>query len=286
MSTLPAALNRRQFLHTHMLGLAAFATADLPVALLGQAAADPWHGLKLGVASYSFRKFTLDQAIAMTVELGLKYISLKDVHLPLQSTTAERQEARKKVEAAGLTIISGGVIAMPDKEEVIRNAFQYAKDAGMPTIVCAPAKEAMDTVEKMVKEFDIRIAIHNHGPGDKVFPSPLDALAAVEHRDPRCGLCIDVGHTVRIGDNAVADIQKCASRLFDFHLKDVSAARPVGKAVVIGTGVIDIPAVLKALVDAKFSGHLGIEFEINDTDPLPGMKQSVAYLRKAFATLG
>ncbi len=283
MSTLPSTFNRRQFLHTHLLGLAA--AAGLPSALRAEGGSDPWHGLKLGVASYSFRKFTLDQAIAMTVELGLKYISLKDVHLSLKSTKEERQEARKKIEAAGLTFISAGVIGMPNKEDVIRNAFEYARDAGFPTIVCAPAKEALDTVEKMVKEFDIRIAIHNHGPTDKVFPSPLDVLAAVEHRDPRCGLCIDVGHTVRIGDDAVADIQKCASRLFDFHLKDVNLARPVGKPVVIGTGVINIPGVLKALVDAKFSGHLGIEFEINDSDPLPGMKESVDYLRKAFASL-
>lgn len=286
MTTHPAVYTRRQFIRTGSLALAGLATANLSPALWGETAADPWHGLKLGVASYSFRKFTLDQAIAMTVELGLKYISLKDVHLPLKSTAAERQEARKKIEAAGLTLISAGVIGMPNNEETIRNAFQYAKDAGIPTIVCAPVKEAMDTVEKMVKEFDIRIAIHNHGPTDKVFPSPLDVLAVVENRDPRCGLCIDVGHTVRIGDDAIADIKKCASRLYDFHLKDVNLARPVGKAVVIGTGVIDIPGVLKALIDTKFTGHLGIEFEIQEADPLPGMKESIAYLRKVSATLG
>src|SRR5262249_22564755 len=157
-------------------------------------------------------------------ELGLKYICLKDVHLPLKSTTVQRQEARKKIDGAGLVLLGGGVIYMKNQEEDIRNVFTYAKEAGMPTIVCSPHPDALDTVEKMVKEFNIRIAIHNHGPGDKSYPAPLDALKLVKDRDARMGICIDVGHTVRIGADAVDAIKQCASRLYDFHMKDVSAA--------------------------------------------------------------
>ena len=282
---LPSSFSRRRFLRSHLLGLAALGAGDLSSSLFGETAADPYKGLHMGVASYSFRKFTLDQAIAMTVELGVKNISLKDVHLPMKSTKEERQEARKKVEAAGLTLVSGGVIYLPNSEEKVRQAFEYAKDAGMPAIVCSPVKEAMDLVEKMVKEFDIKIAIHNHGPGDKSYPSPLDALAMVEQRDPRCGLCIDIGHTIRNGDDGVADIKKCASRLYDFHMKDVNLARPVGKPVVIGTGVIDIPGVLKALLDVKYTGNIGLEYEIDDTHPMEGMKASLEYIRKVLATV-
>ncbi|OAI49432.1 hypothetical protein AYO44_18500, partial [Planctomycetaceae bacterium SCGC AG-212-F19] len=233
--------------------------------------------------SYSLRKFPLDEAIGMTRELGLKYICLKDVHLALKTTTAQRQEARKKIDAAGLVLLGGGVIYMKNQEDDIRTVFTYAKESGMPTIVCSPHPDALDTVEKMVKEFNIRIAIHNHGPGDKTYPSPLDALKLVKDRDPRMGICIDVGHTVRIGADAVGAIKACADRLYDFHMKDVSAATPQGKEVTIGKGVIDIPAVLKALLEVKFAGHLALEYEPSPDNPLPGMKESLAYLRKVLA---
>lgn len=277
-------MNRRDFLHTAVAGSAALVPFGRVMG--DQAGADPWRGLKMGVASYSLRKFPLDEAIGMTRELGLKYICLKDVHLSLKSTTAQRQEARKKIDAAGLVLLGGGVIYMKNQEEDIRNAFTYAKEAGMPTIVCSPHPDALDTVEKMVKEFDIRIAIHNHGPGDKSYPAPLDAFKLIKDRDARMGVCIDIGHTVRIGADAVKSIKECAGRLYDFHMKDVSAATPQGKEVTIGKGVIDIPGVLKALLEAKFAGHLALEYEPTPDNPLPGMKESLAYLRKVLAGMG
>jgi sugar phosphate isomerase/epimerase len=278
-------MNRRRFLQTGALASLACAGPHASPSF-GQAEKDPYRGLKMGVASYSLRKFTLDDAIGMTRELGLKYICLKDVHLPLKTTLAQRQEARKKIDAAGLVLLGGGVIYMKNQEEDIRNVFTYAKDAGMPTIVCSPHPDALDTIEKMTKEFNIRIAIHNHGPGDKTYPSPLDALKLVKDRDMRLGICIDLGHTVRVGADAVACIKECGSRLYDFHMKDVSAATPKGTEVTIGKGVIDIPAVLKALLEVKFSGHLALEYEPSPDNPLPGMKDSLAYLRKSLAAIG
>jgi inosose dehydratase len=278
-------INRRGFLKMGMLAPAVLGAASLSRYVHGEDAKDPFRGLKMGVASYSLRKFSLDDAIAMTRELGLKYICLKDVHLPLKSTKAQRQEARRKIDAAGLVLLGGGVIYMRNQEEEIRNVFEYAKDAGMPTIVCSPHPDALDKIEQQVKQHDIRIAIHNHGPTDKVYPSPLDALKLVKDRDVRLGICIDVGHTVRIGADAVAAIKECGSRLYDFHMKDVSAAKPEGKEVTIGKGVIDIPAVLKALLDVKFSGHLALEYEPSPDNPLPGMKESLAYLVKALAAM-
>jgi len=278
-------MNRRRFLLTGVLSSAVLAAAEGAAPLFGQEAKDPYRGLKMGVASYSLRKFTLDEAIGMTRELGLKYICLKDVHLPIKSTKEQRQEARRKISAAGLVLLGGGVIYMKNQEEDLRTVFQYAKDAGMPTIVCSPHPDALDTVEKLTKEFDIRIAIHNHGPTDKTYPSPLDALKLIKDRDARLGICIDLGHTVRIGADAVDAIKQCGSRLYDFHMKDVSAATAKGTEVTIGKGVIDIPAVLKALLQVKFSGHLALEYEPSPDNPLPGMKESLAYLRKALAAL-
>jgi inosose dehydratase len=281
-------INRRDFLQTGLLGTTALAAAALPApvsAAVTKPERDPLDGLKLGIASYTFRKFTLDQAIAMTKQVGLKYINLKDVHLSLKSTPEERRAARQKIEDAGLTLMGGGVIYMKNDAAEIRNVFDYARDSGMPTIVCSPDPDALDEVEKMVKEFNLRIAIHNHGPTDKKYPSPRDVLKMVKDRDERMGICMDVGHTVRIGEDPVAVINECAKRLYDFHIKDETKAAKDGQPIEVGKGIIDIVGVLKALIAVKFAGHLGLEYEAHETDPLPGANESVAYMRGVLAAI-
>jgi inosose dehydratase len=281
-------LNRRNFLKSAALGSTALAAAAVPremLAAVTKPEKDPFDGLKMGVTTYTLRQFKLDEAIAMTKKAGVKYISLKDMHLPLKSTPAQRAEARKKIEDAGLILLGGGVIYMKNDEQEIRNAFDYAKDTGMPTIVCSPDPEGLDTVEKMAKEYDIRIAIHNHGPGDKKYPSPLDVLKMVGNRDARMGICMDVGHTVRIGQDPVDAINTCAKRLYDFHMKDVTAAKASGGATEVGKGVIDIVGVLKALTKLKYSYHVALEYEAKGDDPMPGMIESYAYMRGVLASL-
>ena len=280
--------HRRDFLKASVLGSAALASIALPNDLqagVTKAEKDPNHGLHLGITTYTLRKFTLDQAIAMTKEAGVKYISIKDVHLPLKSTTAERQAARKKIEDAGLVLTGGGVIYMKNDANLIRQVFDYAKESGMTTIVSSPDPDALDTVEKMVKEYDLRIAIHNHGPTDKHYPSPLDVLALVKDRDPRMGLCIDVGHTVRINQDPVPVIKTCASRLYDFHMKDVSAPTKEGGSIEVGKGVIDIVGVLKALIKVKYSGNVALEYEAEGDNPMPGVRASFAYMHGVLAAM-
>ncbi len=281
-------INRRQFLQTGVMGSTALAMTVLPVTARGGVTKpdrDAFHGLKMGMASYSLRKFTLEQAIAMTKEAGVKYISLKEVHLPLKSTPEERREARGKIEAAGLALLSGGVIYIKDDEAEVRNIFEYAKDAGMPTIVCSPEPVALDTVERMAKAYDILVAIHNHGPGDKKYPSPLDVLNLVRSRDSRMGICIDVGHTVRLGEDPAAAIRQCAPRLHDFHMKDETQAAAKGAPTEVGRGVIDIVAVLNALVNMGYSHHVGLEYEAHENAPMPGIVESFAYIRGALAAI-
>ena len=281
-------LDRRAFLRAGLLGsaaLAAITARSVARAAVTKAARDPYHGLKVGVTSYTLRKFSLDQAIAMTKQAGVKYISLKDMHLPMKSSRAERQEARAKIESAGLILLGGGVIYLNNNEAEIRAALEYVKDAGMPTMVCSPEPAALDTLERTAKEYDVRIAIHNHGPGDKRYPSPLDVMKLVKDRDPRMGLCIDVGHTVRLGEDPVAVIQACANRLYDFHIKDVTEATAKGGATEIGKGVIDIVAVLRALVGLNYAHHVALEYETNAEAPMPGMLESYGYLRGVLAAL-
>jgi sugar phosphate isomerase/epimerase len=278
---------RRSFLCASIVGPGVLAAVEWGGAL--QAAVtkperDPCHGLKLGLTSYTLRKFSLDQAIAMTVDAGVKYISLKDVHLPLNSSPEQRKEAHDKVEAAGLQLMGGGVISLKNSEPEIRNAFQYAKDAGMPTMICSPEPEALDIVERLAKEFQVRVAIHNHGVTDKKYPSPLDVLRLVKDRDPLIGICMDVGHTVAIGQDPVPIIKKCADRLYDFHIKDITAPNAKGKTVEIGFGIIDIVGVLRTLIKIKYAYHLALEYEANPDAPVPGMRESLGYIRGVLAT--
>lgn len=285
----PEGIDRRRFLQTSLLGSSAvWAAANMGGKAFG-AVTKPEHepdgGLKLGVASYTFRNFNLDQAIKMTKQAGFKYINLKDCHLPLKSTREERQEARQKIEAAGLKLMGGGVIYMKKDEAQIQHVFEYAKDAGMPVIVCSPVPEALDLVEKKAKEFNILIAIHNHGPGDKTYPSPLDVFEMIKDRDPRMGICMDIGHTVRVGVDPVECIDRCGSRLHDLHMKDVTKAAKEGRATELGWGVIDIVGVLKALSARKFPYHIGLEYEANAANPLPYVMECAGYLRGTIAAM-
>lgn len=232
---------------------------------------------QLGLASYTLRDFSLEEALAMTVRVGLKFICLKSFHLPLESTPQQIAEAVAKVKRAGITLYGGGVISMGNHAQVNR-AFDYAKAAGMTTLIGAPAPDVLPLVNKMVQQYDILVAIHNHGPGDKTYPTPQSVYEKVKDLDKRIGLCIDVGHTVRIGADPVASAEKFADRLLDVHVKDVSAASPKGGAIEAGRGVIDLPGFLRTLLKIDYSGIVAFEYEKDARDPLPGLAESVGYV--------
>ena len=197
---------------------------------------DPWRGLKAGVASYTLRKLPLDAAIQAIQRVGLRYVSIKDFHLALTSTTDERRAVAARFKEAGITPLSCGNITMQNDPADVRRAFEYARDTGLPTIVCSPHPDSMPLLDAMVKEFDIRLAIHNHGPEDKRFPSPYDVWKAVEKYDRRIGLCIDVGHTARAKVDPAEAIRKCRERLYDLHFKDIDSTAPDGGTVEAGRG--------------------------------------------------
>jgi sugar phosphate isomerase/epimerase len=242
--------------------------------------------LKLGVASYSLRKFTLDQALEMTKTLGVKYMTFKDVHVPRTDAPEATRALRAKIEAAGITIMGGGTIDIPNNDPVqIKKEFEYAKNAGFPLIYTSPDPAALDTIERLAKEYDIKCVIHNHGPEDKRWPRPQDAYAAVKSRDKRLGLCIDVGHTLRTGTDPVKACRECRDRLYDMHVKDLAAEKDKESQVAVGRGVIDFPGLFRTLIDIGYQGQVGLEYEINADAPMPGMIESIAYMRGVLATL-
>ncbi len=249
-----------------------------------KSASDKSVPFSLGLASYTTRKFSLEESLAMANRLGLANICLKSFHLPLTATAEECAAARAKCKAAGVELYGGGVITMAD-EQAARRAFEYARAAGMRTIVGVPMPPVLPLVNELVKKYDIQVAIHNHGPGDKTYPAPENAIDKIKGLDPRIGLCIDIGHTVRIGACPIKDARRFADRLLDIHIKDVSEASAKGTTVEIGRGVIDIPAFLKTLIDIGYKGMASFEFEKDGDDPLPGLAESVGYVRGVLATL-
>lgn len=274
--------SRRSFLRVTGIGAAAAFAGTLRAA--DQTTPAGKVPFELGLCSYSLREFKVDAAIEMTTQVGLKYISLKDFHLPLKSDDATIKETIGKFTKAGINVYAGGVVYMKTKEEIAR-AFDYAKAAGMKILVAVPPHDLLETVHEKVKEYDIKVAIHNHGPGDKIYPTPDIAYEKIKDMDKRVGLCMDIGHTQRSGLNPAEQIEKYADRMMDFHIKDVSEASAKGSGVVIGTGVIDIPAVIKALVKINYTGIAAFEYEKDGKNPMPGLTTSVAYVRKVIADL-
>jgi sugar phosphate isomerase/epimerase len=270
-------IHRRHFLAT----LAAGGLAARPVVAAAESGPESF---KLGVASYSLRKFNRTTAISMIRQLRTPFVNIKEFHLPIRSTPEEVTAGRKEFESAGLIILGGGNISFPkDDENEFRRAFEYAKLAGMAVIVCAPTARTLPKLEKYVKEYDIKIAVHNHGRTDKNFPSPQSVLKAVDGMDPRCGLCIDVGHTAEYGVDVVQSIRESGSRLHDLHIKDLRDMSDADTQVPVGEGRMPVPAIFHELIRIKYRGGVMLEYEADENDPLPGMAKSFAYMRGVLA---
>ena len=276
--------NRRNFLKLSGLGMAAVAMPGIVQSNPVPAKKEKSLPIRLGLASYTLRKMNLDDALAVCQKLDLKHISLKDMHLKLNSTDAQIDEAIKKCKDAGVEVGSGGVIYMKNEAEVDA-AFEYARKAGMDMIIGVPQHEMLPYSEKKVKEYNIRLAIHNHGPTDKVYPSCESAYVLIKNMDKRMGLCLDIGHTQRIHRDPSADLKDYFSRIFEIHMKDVTTSDENGKAIEIGRGVIDIPGFLKTVIKMKFSGILSFEYEKDDKDPVPGLAESLGYVKGVLAVI-
>jgi len=276
----PTYPTRRAFL-----GAASAATLLDPALRRAAAAAGP-AGLRLGVASYSLRSFPRTEAIAMVKQLNVRYVSIKEMHLPYKSTPEELAAGRREFEAAGLTIASGGVVYMQkDDEADIRSYFEYAKRCGMPMMVIGATPQTLPKIERFVKEYGISVAVHNHGPEDKIFPNPQSALKLMGGMDPRVGVCIDVGHTVRTGVDLVQTIRAAGSRLRDFHIKDLRDLKDAKSQCPVGDGAMPVVAMFKELKKHNYRGLIALEYEIDAKDPLPGMQKSFAYMRGVLAGL-
>jgi sugar phosphate isomerase/epimerase len=271
--------SRRTFLGASAAALAVSRTG------FGAVADDP-REFKLGIATYSLRKFSRPQAIAMLKQMNVKLINIKDFHLAMNASPEEIRAGRKEFDDAGFIIEGGGNISFPkDDEQDIRARFEYAKLAGMPIIVCAPTHATLPKMEKFAKEYNIKVAVHNHGPEDKQFPTPQSVLDVVKNMDSRMGLCIDCGHTSRTGVDVVESIRVAGPRLHSMHVKDLADAKAKESQCDVGDGVLPIVGIFKQLHRMNYTGGVMLEYEINESDPMMGMQKSLSYMRGVMAGL-
>jgi sugar phosphate isomerase/epimerase len=244
--------------------------------------------IRLGMASYTFREFTRAQFIQYMKDLRLNELNTKDTkdHLP-EDPTGEAQ-AVADYQAAGIRLHAAGAIYFqPPTEDGIRAKFEYLKRAGIGVMVAGdPTPEMLPMVEKLAKEYDIKVAIHNHGPEDKLWPSPLDVLKDIQGLDPRIGCCIDVGHTVRAGTDVVEAIHTVGPRLFNMHMKDLTDFHDKASQVAVGDGKMPVRGIFAALTAIRYPGYVDLEYEVHGDDPMPGVTKSFAYMRGVLAGMG
>jgi sugar phosphate isomerase/epimerase len=281
--------SRRDFVRSGAMAAAALAASSDVFALVqGRPSAGEASPIRLGLASYTFRNFSRAQLIGFMKQLNVSALNAKDVkdHLPMDPQA--EAAALADYAAAGIKLHAAGAIYFAkDEDQDIRSKFEYCKRAGIGVIVAGdPALATLPRIEKFVKEFDIRIAIHNHGPEDKLWPSPLDVLRAVKDMDPRMGCCIDVGHAARAGTDVVQAIREAGPRLFNVHMKDLTSFQSKESQVAVGDGILPVRGMFEALIAIKYNSFVDLEYEIHPDDPMPGVISSFAYMRGVLAGMG
>src|SRR5882724_2888350 len=282
-------LSRRTFVRSGALVAAAFAASNEVIAVAaGRPLAGEGSPIRLGLASYTFRNFGRAQMIGFLKQLNVLELNAKDVKDHLPADAQEEAGALMNYAAAGIKLHAAGTIYFPKDEDAdIRSKFEYCKRAGIAVIVAGdPAPETLPRIEKFVKEYDIRFAIHNHGPEDKLWHSPLDVLKAVKGMDPRIGCCIDVGHTARAGTDVVQAVHAAGPRLFNVHMKDLTNFQDKESQVAVGDGIMPVAKIFAPLTAISYKGFVDLEYEINANDPMPGVITSFAYMRGIQAGLG
>ncbi len=281
-----ASLSRRELVRA---GARLAAAAAIPGAHpLGAQAPGKPTPIRLGVASYTFRNFSREQLIGSLGQLHVDALNCKDVKDHLPSEPAQEAAAVAAYRGANIRLHAvGAVYFSKDEDADIRAKFEYAKQAGVPVIVAGdPTPETLPRVERFVREYDIRIAIHNHGPEDKLWQSPLDILPVIEKYDPRVGCCIDVGHTVRAGTDVVEAIHKVGPRLFNMHMKDLTDFHSKESQVAVGEGKMPVRGIFEALAATNYGGFVDLEYEVHGDDPMPGVTSSFAFMRGVLAGMG
>lgn len=261
-------VTRRSFVTACTAALATTQLNALPTALLANTT-KPAANLQLGIQLYSLRGFDVSTALKHAAKIGFKQVEFYSGMLPVDSTPAQLAAMKNQVADLGMTISAHGVNAFGNDATANRKTFEFAKELGIKNIAADPDPSAFDQLDELVKEFDIRIAIHNHGPGHR-YNKVVDVLRAIENHDERIGACADLGHFIRSGENATEVVRLLKGRLYGIHLKDFAEMQAQAQGVILGKGHLDVQGVIDALLAVKFpsDGALSLEYEENPDDPI------------------
>jgi inosose dehydratase len=276
-------LSRRELLRrSAAAGAAVTPLLALAASHRAQAADSPYGPFKMGIQSYSLRGYrALEQALGQTQKLGLRYWEAWDGHLPATTDPQQIAQAQELLKAHDVTVLAYGVVGFGGDAAANRRRFEAAKAMGIPTLSADPAPQAFDQLEQLVEEFQINIAIHNHGPGSR-WDKIQQVADAVKGRHKRIGACVDTGHFLRSGENPVRAVEVLGERVYGCHLKDVKDGRTF---TILGQGDMDTVGVLKALRAAKFNDVLALEYEENPMDPIADLQACLATVRSAVQKL-
>ncbi|MBO7343470.1 MAG: sugar phosphate isomerase/epimerase [Alistipes sp.] len=261
-----------------LLTLAALLSLTLPAKAQLVSGPRGYDDFKIGVAGYTYRSYDIDQTLEFLKSMEVKYFSVKDWWLPLDSTKEQMDAFKAKCREAGVEPYILGPIYMRSEADVDR-AFAYAERYGSDVFIGVPTYELTDYMIKKVKETGIKVAIHTHGPDGQPFPN-IQKVVEI-YKDPSLGIgcCMDLGHSVRMGEDIVKDIKKYKAWIYDIHIKDESAASKAGQTWEMGRGVMDFRPIVKVLRQIKYKGVVSLEFEKNGNNPHPGVAESIGYLR-------
>lgn len=277
--------SRRTFLKTAALASAGAAWVA-PASAKSVRPPMPGTPLQLGIASYSTRKLSRQDTFKLARELGTANVNIKSFHLDYDADILEVAAFQQDVADAGIRITGGGVVTMKeDADAPIEAAFHYARAAGMPMMVIAPTFATLPRIEHFVKKFGIAVAIHNHGPEDKLFPTGASALPHISKLDARVGVCLDIGHSARSGSDLVAEVAELGPRLLDLHVKDLTDLSDKSSICVVGDGIIPIAPFMRQLMAVEYRGYVNLEYEIDAENPRHGMHRSFAFMRGVAAGL-
>ena len=232
----------------------------------------------IGVAGYTFRKFNIDETLAYLQRLGVNYLSIKDFWLPLDATAEDMEAFKAKCASYDVDPYILGPIYMRSQEDVDR-AFDYVGRFGQTMFIGVPSYDLLDYTIAKVKETGIKVAIHTHGPDNAPFPNIAKIVEMVGDSTIGIGCCMDLGHSVRYGDDIIADIRAYKDWIYDIHMKDETEASKEGRTHEMGRGVMNYKDIVKVLREVGYSGKISLEFEGHGSDPFPAVCESVGYFR-------
>ncbi|HEX3314437.1 MAG TPA: sugar phosphate isomerase/epimerase [Gemmataceae bacterium] len=260
-------------------------------ATAAQMANDPFDGFAIGMQSYTFRNFNLEQALVRTADLGLRHIELYNGHLPTNASDAQIEAAKNLMRQHHITPFAFGVEHFSNNDAANRRLFEFARKLGIRNLTADPDPNSFDSLDRLCEEFDINIAIHPHGPqGARLhrWYSAEVILDAVRSHNRRIGTCLDTGHLIH---SAIApfnrhldpaqQVRAMGARNFGIHLKDHN--NMTERDVVFGRdgGVLNVLSVLQALRDVNFRGYISIEYEANAANPTPDVRACLDVLKES-----